>query len=126
MNRSVGKVLGGVLLTVLWVCCFLFIKPTLVIDFGGGVTTNFRLVVVLTGLLVIILYHIYYPASNEATKLSLTAGLTVVWLSLIIFYPFLDPKNTASGAVGFFTLVGGLGVSVLWVRFFSDEISLEG
>ena len=125
-----GKVIGGIILTVLWICCFLFIKSTLIIDYGGGVTMNFKFTVVLIGLLIIVLYHIYYRSSVETTKLSLTACLTVVWLALILFYPFKPPasytdaqKSTwPGGAVAFFTLVGGLAVCVLWVRFFSDEI----
>lgn len=125
-----GKVIGGIILTVLWICCFLFIKSTLIIDYGGGVTMNFKFTVVLIGLLIIVLYHIYYRSNVETTKLSLTACLTVVWLSLIIFYPFNPPatytdaqKSTwPGGAVAFFTLVGGLGICVLWVHFFADEI----
>lgn len=121
---EVRKVIGGVVLTILWVCAFLFIKPTLIIDWvgDGSITTNFKLVVVLIGLLVIVFYHIFYRASPETTKLSLTAALTICWLSLIIFYPFKDPTNDAGGAVGFFALIGGLAVVILWVRFFSDEI----
>ncbi len=118
------KVIGSVALTILWVCTFLFIKSTLVIDWvgDGSVTTNFKLVVVLIGLLIIVGYHIFVPSSGETTKLSLTSALTIIWLSLIIFYPFKDPTNDAGGAVGFFALIGGLAVCMLWVRFFSDEI----
>ncbi len=97
MNNKVHfrTVLGGALLTLLWICCFLFIKSTLVIEFGGGINANFKR------------------------------------LSLIIFYPFNPPANLTSdqattwpgGAIGFFTLIGGLAVCVLWIRFFSDEIA---
>jgi hypothetical protein len=126
VNRplEIRKVVGGVILTILWICCFLFIKPTLVIDWNGDGSSLTPLVPVVgfIGFLIIVFYHIFYRASAEATKLSLTACLTVTWLALIIFYPFKDPNNTASGAVAFFTLIGGLAVCVLWVRFFSDEI----
>ncbi len=126
------KVIGGVILTILWMFCFLFIKPTLYIDWldNGNVTTNLLLLVAVIGLLVIVFYHIFYPSNTETTKLSLTAALTVIWLSLILFYPF-NPPPTASdavksswpgGAIGFFALIGGLAICVLWVRFFSDEI----
>ena len=129
MRNSVRKVLGGIILTVLWICCFLFIRQTLVIDFGAGITVNFKLTVILLGLLIIVLYHIFYRSSTEATKLSLTAALTVAWLALLLFYPFRDLNNegpgTAGGSVGFFTLVAGLAVCVLWVRFFADEITLD-
>ncbi|MBO0783726.1 MAG: hypothetical protein J2P37_33365 [Ktedonobacteraceae bacterium] len=128
MNSSIqlSKIVGGVILSILWVCTFLFIKSTLVIDWTGtgATTTNFKLVVNLIGLLIIVGYHIYtYVRGNaETTKLSLTSVLTIIWLALIIFYPFKDPANTAGGAVGFFALLGGLAVVVFWVRFFSDEI----
>ncbi len=129
MRNSVRKVLGGIILTVLWICGFLFIRQTLVIDFGAGITVNFKLSVILLGLLIIVLYHIFYRSSTEATKLSLTAALTVAWLALLLFYPFRDLNNegpgTAGGSVGFFTLVAGLAVCVLWVRFFADEITLD-
>ncbi len=121
---EIRKVVGGVILAILWVCTFLFIKPTLVIDWvgDGSVTTNFKAVVVLIGLLILFFYHLFYRSNAETTKLSWTTVLTICWLALIIFYPFKDPTNTARGAIGFFTLIGGLAVSILWVRFFSDEI----
>jgi hypothetical protein len=127
---EIRKVMGGIVLAILFVCIFLFIKPTLAIDWGFGLPlTSLQLVVSLIGLLIIVLYHIYYRSSNNTTKLSLTAMLTVIWLSLIIFYPF-NPPATASdtvkaswpgGAMGFFTLIAGLAICVLWVHFFSDE-----
>ena len=132
MNNKVHfrTVLWGAVLTLLWICCFLFIKSTLVIEFGGGINANFKFVVVLIGLLIIVFYHIFNRPSPETTKLSLTTALTMVWLALIIFYPFNPPPNLTSnqattwpgGAIAFFTLIGGLAVCVLWIRFFSDEI----
>lgn len=123
-NRAVGKVIGGIVLTIAWILCFLYISPTLVIDFGGGVTINFKLVAVIIGLLIIFFYHQFYRSPVEVNKLSWTSVVTVVWLALILFYPY--KTSEAGGAVGFFTMLGGLAVCVLWVRFFSDEISLEG
>jgi hypothetical protein len=129
-----SKIIGGIILTVLWICIFLFIKPTLVIDFGAGITMNFRLYLIVLGLLILIFYNILYPASTEMTKLSMTCTVTMVWLALLIFYHFQPLQGTEveyaagkeyDGAVGFFALVGGLAVCVLWVRFFSDEISLD-
>jgi hypothetical protein len=118
------KVLGAVFLTIVWILCFIFIKPTLYVDWldNGSITTPLPVMTLIIGLLVLVLYHIYYRSSTETTKLSLTSVITIIWLSLIIFYPYKDPNNTAAGAVGFFTLVGGLAVCVLWVHFFSDEI----
>ncbi len=117
------KIFGGVFLALLWICCFLFISPTLVIDFGAGLLLSFKLTVVLIGLLVIVFYHIFYRSSILTTKLSLTAVLTIAWLSLIVFYPFKDPANVAGGAVGFFTMIAGLAVCVLWVYFLADELT---
>lgn len=121
---EIRKVLGAVFLTIVWILCFIFIKPTLYVDWldNGSITTPLPVMTLIIGLLVLVLYHIYYRSSTETTKLSLTSVITIIWLSLIIFYPYKDPNNTAAGAVGFFTLVGGLAVCVLWVHFFSDEI----
>ncbi len=91
-------------------------------DYNTNTYTNFKAVVVLIGLLILFFYHLFYRSNAETTKLSWTTVLTICWLALIIFYPFKDPTNTARGAIGFFTLIGGLAVSILWVRFFSDEI----
>ncbi|TMD67488.1 MAG: hypothetical protein E6I91_06945 [Chloroflexi bacterium] len=116
-------IVWGAILTLLWICSFLFIKSTLAVDFGGGILINLKFLVALLGLLIIVLYHIFDRPSAETTKLSLTTALTIVWLALITFYPFIDPNNKEySGAVAFFTLIGGLAVSVFWVRFFADEI----
>jgi hypothetical protein len=126
MNGKLSKVYGGVILTILWICCFLFISPTLVIDFGAGVIMNFKLLVVLLGLLIIIFYNIFYRSSTEITKLSLTVSYTLAWLALIIFFfPRTDQHSTYYGVVGFFTLVGGLGVCLVWIRYFGDEITIE-
>jgi len=123
VNNAVRKVLGGIVLTILWILCFLYISPTLVIDFGGGVTINLKLVAIIVGLLIIFFYHQFYRSNTEITKLSWTSVLTVGWLALIIFFPF--KTSTAGGAIGFFAMLGGLAVCVLWVHFFADEISLE-
>lgn len=120
-SRAVSKVIGGVVLTILWILCFLYISPTLVIDFGGGVTIGLKLVSVIIGLLIIFFYHQFYRSPVEVTKLSWTCVATVTWLALILFFPF--KTNIDGGAVGFFAMIGGLAVSVLWVRFFADEIS---
>lgn len=128
MNRTLGmrKVIGGLILTLLWIFCFMFIKSTLVIDWNGDGSniTSLKLVVVVIGLLVIVLYHIFYRSNAATTKLSLTADLTLAWLALILFFPFkaLSVGDGPGGVVGFFALIFGLAVCVLWVHFFSDEI----
>jgi hypothetical protein len=52
----------------------------------------------------------------------------------MIFYHFAPQQGTEAeyaagieydGSVGFFAIVGGLLVCLLWIRFFSDEISLD-
>ncbi len=134
MTARYSKVIGGIILTILWVCIFLFIRPTLVIDFGAGIIVNFRLTLIVLGLLILIFYNILYPASTEITKLSMTCSVTIMWLAVLLFYHFQPLQGTEvqyaagklyDGAIGFFTLVGGLAVCVLWIRFFSDEISLD-
>lgn len=122
-NRALTKVLGGIVLTILWIVAILYTSPTQALTLGLGATISAKLVVIILGLLILLFYHLLYRSSSEATKLSWTSVLTLVWLSLIIFYPF--KTNTDGGAVAFFTLLGGLLVCVLWVHFLADEISLE-
>ena len=134
MSRGLSKILGSIILTVLWVCSFLFIRQTLVIDFGAGLIFNFKFTVILLGLIIIVLYNIFYRSSPEVTKLSFTVALTIAWIALIFFYHFQPLQGTEAeyaagieydGSIGFFTIVGGLLVCLLWIRFFSDEISLD-
>ena len=129
-----GKIIGDIVLTILWICVFLFIKPTLVIDFGAGITMSFKLFLIIIGLLILVFFNILYPATTEVTKLSMTCAVTIMWLSVLVFYHFQPLQGTEAqyaagklydGAVGFFALTGGLAICVLWVRFFSDEISLD-
>ena len=122
---EIRKVVGSVILTLIYVSCFLFIKPSLEIDWvgDGSVTTNLLLVIAVIGILVLAFYHILYRSTPGTTKLSLTASFTLIWLTLVIFYPF-QPLQAGQndGTVGFFALIGGLAVCVLWVHFFADEI----
>ncbi|HEU0001228.1 MAG TPA: hypothetical protein VFQ36_10035 [Ktedonobacteraceae bacterium] len=133
-SRGLTKIIGSIILTVLWVCGFVFIKRSLIIDFGGGITFNFKMAVILVGLVIIVFYNIFYRSNAEVTKLSFTVALTIAWISLMIFYHFQPLQGTEAeyaagieydGSVGFFAIVSGLLVCLLWVRFFSDEISLE-
>jgi hypothetical protein len=122
---EVRKVVIGVILTMLWISLFLFFNDNLVIQWSDQSTTNLtalKPIVEFAGFLVIFFYNLLNKAHPETQKLSWTAFLTITWLALILFYPFKDPGNTNAGAVGFFALIGGLTVCVLWVRFFSDEI----
>ncbi|EFH87364.1 hypothetical protein Krac_8695 [Ktedonobacter racemifer DSM 44963] len=116
------KVIWGAVLSLLWVFTFLFINGNLVIDWTGtgNSLTPLKPLVIFVGLLVIFFFNLFYRSSAETTKLNWTVTLTMVWMSMILFFPFRTDK--AGGAMGFFALIGGLAVVVLWVRFFSDEI----
>ena len=63
MTARFGKVIGNIILTILFICVFLFIRPTLVIDFGAGIIVNFKLTLIVLGLLILIFFNILYPAS---------------------------------------------------------------
>src|SRR5256714_9353668 len=54
-------IIGGAILTLLWICGFLFIKPTLAVDFGGGILICFKGLVGLFGLLIIVFLPIFLP-----------------------------------------------------------------
>jgi hypothetical protein len=119
------KIVISLILTILWICVFLFVRPTLVIDFGAGIPyVSLQLSLIVLGLLILFFFHLFYPSNIDTTKLSWTAVFTLSWLALMFFYPFTDltVDEGTRGAVAFFALVGGLGVCLLWIRFFSDEI----
>ena len=48
--------------------------------------------------------------------------LTSAALSLAIFFNY-NEQPVWGGPVAFFMLMGGLGVTLLWVRFLADDIS---
>jgi Na+-transporting NADH:ubiquinone oxidoreductase subunit NqrB len=122
---EIRKVTIGAILTLLWVSIFLFFNPNLAIQWTESTSNLTYLKPFVIGIffLVIVFYHLLNKAHPETNKLSWTTALTISWLALILFYPFKDPNNYNAGAVGFFTLLSGLGVCVLWVRFFSDEVA---
>jgi uncharacterized membrane protein len=99
-----------------------FVNGNLVIDWTntGNDLTPLKPLVIFIGLLIIFFFNLFYRSNPETTKLNWTVTLTMVWMSMILFFPFRTDK--AGGAMGFFALIGGLAVVVLWVRFFSDEI----
>lgn len=73
--------------------------------------------------------QLFWSAPAEATKLGLAASATIVWLCLLFFFNFhqtfqeVESGAGDKGAVAFFALMGGLGVVLLWTRFFADEIT---
>jgi hypothetical protein len=116
-------IITAAILTLIYVCTFVFIPPS--VSVGSGV--SLKVITTIVGLLVIVFYHIFDRPSPQTTKLSLTVCLTVGWLGLILFFPFnpppgVDPTSYPGGVIGFFALLGGLAICVLWVHFFADEI----
>lgn len=116
------KVIWSAVLSLAWVFTFVFVNGNLVIDWTntGNDLTPLKPLVIFIGLLIIFFFNLFYRSNPETTKLNWTVTLTMVWMSMILFFPFRTDK--AGGAMGFFALIGGLAVVVLWVRFFSDEI----
>jgi len=111
-----------------------FVVPFLSYDFLAGPITPFDPVQAgairygAIGLLLIVWLGIqlFWKAPAEATKLGLAISGTIFWLSIALFFGFQNTNFTSEGyrgAVAFFTLVGGLGVVLAWVRFLSDEIT---
>lgn len=75
-----------------------------------------------------LLVQIFWKARTEATKLGMAASATIVWLALSFFFNYNPPEGNFDlqeygGAVAFFTLMGGLGIVLLWTRFLSDELT---
>ncbi|HEV2235839.1 MAG TPA: hypothetical protein VGR57_04175 [Ktedonobacterales bacterium] len=66
--------------------------------------------------------QLFWNATPETSKLSLAASATILWLSLALFFNFRGSEQFG-GPVAFFTLVGGLGVTVMWTRFLADDIT---
>jgi hypothetical protein len=113
-----------------------FVLPFLQVDFLAGPTTPFDIVqagairwgVIIGFGLIWLAVQLFWRAPAETTKLGMLASVTIVWLSLVFFFnykPLLGnfDLSTYGGAVAFFTLMGGLGLVLLWTRFLSDEIS---
>lgn len=124
---EIRKVIWGLVLGIIFVGIFRLFPDTLMIDWTGELNltkmTALKPIIIVIALLVIVLYHIFNKAHPETNKLSMTCILTLAWLALVIFFNFKDHVgNPNAGAVGFFALIGGLTVAILWVRFFSDEI----
>lgn len=107
-----------------------FVLPFTQTAFIAGPTTSFDWVqagsihwgIIIAIAMIWLAVQLFWSARTESTKLGQAASATIVWLALAFFFPF---KTNAEwgGPVAFFTLVGGLGLVLVWVRFLSDELS---
>jgi hypothetical protein len=114
-----------------------FVLPFLQVDYLAGPTTPFDIIQAgairwgtILGLgLLWVAVQLLWQASTETTKLGMLVSVTIVWLSLAFFFNYNPPLGNFDltkygGAVAFFTLMGGLGLVLLWTRFLSDEITV--
>jgi hypothetical protein len=124
----VGKSLASAALALLLVLAL--ILPGLSTEYLAGPATPFDIVQAgaihwgIVGALALLWLgvQLFWPATNETTKLSLAASATILWISLALFFNF-QGQPEFGGPVAFFTLMGGLGVMLLWTRFLADEIT---
>ena len=65
--------------------------------------------------------QLFWRATAATTKLGMAASATILWLSLALFFNYSDVNF--GGAVAFFTLMGGLGIVLMWTHFMADEIN---
>ena len=130
-SRTV-KPLVSALLSLLFVLAF--ILPFTQFRYLAGPITPFDVVqagsirwgIILALALIWFGVQLFWKASTEATKLGLAASATICWLSVTLLYAFRDLNldEGQRGAVAFFSLMGGLGVTLIWIRFLSDEVKL--
>lgn len=113
-----------------------FVMPFLQISYLAGPTTPFDIIQsgaihwgTILGLgMLWLAVQLFWRVPAETTKLGMLVSITIVWLSLSFFYNYNPPGGNFDlsrygGAVAFFTLMGGLGLVLLWTRFLSDEIT---
>ena len=122
-----GKPVASVLITLLWVIAFVVIPswsfhipddPT-----NYALSFNIKWIAIIALAVAWLMFQLFWRSSSETTKLSLGVSYTLLWLALVFFFPFKDPAiSNQAGAAAFFTLAGGLGVVLIWVRFLSDDI----
>ena len=126
------KPLVSALLSLLFVLAF--ILPFTQFSYLAGPITPFDVVqagsirwgIILALALIWFGVQLFWKASAEATKLGLAASATICWLSVTLLYGFRDLNldEGQRGAVAFFSLMGGLGVTLIWIRFLGDEVKL--
>jgi hypothetical protein len=131
-SSRTAKPLVSSLLALLFVVSF--VLPFLQFNYLAGPITPFDEVqagaiqwgVILSLALIWLGVQLFWKAPVEATKLGLAASATICWLSVTLLFGFKDPNldEGQRGAVAFFSLMGGLGITLIWVRFLSDEIRI--
>lgn len=126
-----GKPVASVLVTLLWVIGFVVIPSASVHipddPVNYAISLNFKWMWVIAFAVIWLMFQLFWRSSSETTKLSLGASYTLLWLALVFFFRFNGPFNTitdegAASTAAFFALAGGLGVVLIWVRFFADDI----
>jgi hypothetical protein len=129
-SSRTAKPLVSALLALLFVVSF--VLPFLQFNYLAGPITPFDEVqagaiqwgVILALALIWLGVQLFWKAPVAATKLGLAASATICWLSVCLLYGFKDLSldEGQRGAVAFFTLMGGLGITLIWIHFLSDEI----
>jgi hypothetical protein len=128
------KPLVSVGLALLFVLAF--VLPFMTVEYLAGPDTPFDIIqagairwgTILGFGLLWLAVQLFWKTSPETTKLGMLASISIVWLSLAFFFNYNPPGGNFDlseygGAVAFFTLMGGLGLILLWTRFLSDELS---
>ena len=127
-SSRTAKPLVSALLALLFVLAF--VLPFLQYDYLAGPITPFdsvqagsiRYGVILAVALIWLGVQLFWKASVTATKLGLAVSATIIWLAIALFFGFHDPQF--GGPVAFFTLMGGLGIVLVWTHFLADEVHL--
>jgi hypothetical protein len=130
-SRS-AKPLVSAALALLFVLSF--VMPFLSYDYLAGPITPFdpvqagaiRYGVIIFFFLLWLGVQLFWKAPSEATKLALALSATIFWLALAVFFGFKDPTFADEGyrgAAAFFTLMGGLGIVLMWTRFLADDVT---
>jgi hypothetical protein len=123
-----GKTLVSSALALLLVLAL--VLPVFSTEYLAGPTTPWDVVqagaihwIIVGGIAILWLgVQLFWPATSETTKLGLSVSATILWLSLALFFNFRGSAEFG-GAVAFFTLMGGLGVVLLWTRFLADDVT---
>jgi hypothetical protein len=126
-SSRTAKPLVSALVALLFVLAF--VVPFLQYDYLAGPLTPFdpvqagsiRYGVILALALIWLGIQLFWKATTTATKLGLALSATIIWLAIALFFNFHNPEY--GGPVAFFTLMGGLGIVLIWTHFLSDEIA---